>query len=456
MAEKKQSATKRIAVKAGKPVSVKAAKKTSAKSIGAPKPIKVALLGFGTVGSSVAKLLAASKYPGIELAYIYNRNVARKQTSDAARYVPKTAVWTENINDVLNSKVDVVIELMGGLNPAESWLRKVLTSGKSVVTANKQLIAYRGSALAKIAAKHGVQLVYGAAVAGGVPVIPGLAQGISGDHLRRISGILNGTCNYILTRMEDGADYATVLADAQQLGYAEADPSADVDGFDARAKLCILSRIALHAELDPDAVATQTISTIEAIDFAYAKELNCTIRQVSTAQVEGKLVHARVAPMLVPRTAPMAWSHGTQNMVVASGRFGGDVVFSGHGAGGEPTAVAVVSDLLAVAQRSHAVSLPVRKRQSTGEFLAQHYLRFVVDDKPGIVSAISGALAKVGANIDSILQRPGYPKHRLPFVVTTEPALTSTIARALALIGRMDCMLEPPLSLQILSLDDLE
>jgi len=299
-----------------------------------------------------------------------------------------------------------------------------------------------------------VQLVYGAAVAGGVPVIPGLAQGLSGDHVRRISGILNGTCNYILSRMEEGADYATVLADAQQLGYAEADPSADVDGFDARAKLCILSRIALHAELDPDAVATQTISTIEAIDFAYAKELNCTIRQVSTAQVEGRLVHARVAPMLVPRTAPMAWSHGTQNMVVASGRFGGDVVFSGHGAGGEPTAVAVVSDLLAVAQRSHAVSLPVRKRESTGEFLAQHYLRFVVDDKPGIVSAISGALAKVGANIDSILQRPGYPKHRLPFVVTTEPALTSTIARALALIGRMDCMLEPPLSLQILDPED--
>jgi len=455
MAEKKQSPAKRV-VKAVKQVPVKAAKKTSAKSIGEPKPIKVALLGFGTVGSSVAKLLAASKYPGIELTHIYNRNVARKQTSDAARYVPKTAIWTENINDVLNSKVDVIIELMGGLNPAEAWLKKALTSGKSVVTANKQLIAYRGAALAKLATKHGAQLIYGAAVAGGVPVIPGLAQGVSGDHLRRISGILNGTCNYILSRMEDGADYATVLADAQQLGYAEADPSADVDGFDARAKLCILSRIALHAELDPDAVATQTISTIEAIDFAYAKELGCTIRQVSTAQVEGKLVHARVAPMLVPRTAPMAWSHGTQNMLVASGRFGGDVVFSGHGAGGEPTAVAVVSDLLAVAQRSHAVHLPVRKRQVTGEFLAQHYLRFVVDDKPGIVSAISGALAKVGANIDSILQRPGYPKHRLPFVVTTEPALTSTIARALALIGRMDCMLEPPLSLQILSLDDPE
>ena len=431
-------------------------KKTFAakRSADATKIVKVAILGFGTVGSSVARLLAAHKFPGIELTHIYNRNVDRKRSSAAAKFVPKTTLWTENIDAVLTSNVDVVIELMGGLNPAEGWLRKALTSGKSVITANKQLIAYRGATLTKLAATNGVHLVYGAAVAGGVPVIPGLAQGLGGDQVSRISGIVNGTCNYILTRMETGADYATVLADAQQLGYAESDPSADVDGFDARAKLCILSRIALHAELDPDSVATQSISEIDAIDFAYAKELNCTIRQVSSAQLEGKLVRARVAPMLVPLSSPMAWSHGTQNMVIANGRFGGETVFSGHGAGGEPTAVAVVSDLLAVAQGSHVVHLPVRKRAVTGEFMASHYLRFIVDDKPGIVSAISGALAKVGANIDSLLQRPGYPKHRLPFVVTTEPCLTSTIAKALASIGKMDCMLEPPLCLQMLAPED--
>lgn len=426
----------------------------AAKKSAATKTLKVAILGFGTVGSSVAKVLAAAKFPGIELTHIYNRNIERKRTSAAAKFVPKTAVWTEDINAVLGSKVDVVVELMGGLSPAEGWLRKALASGKSVVTANKQLIAYRGAALAKLASANGTQLVYGAAVAGGVPVLPGLAQGLGGDQVKRISGIVNGTCNYILTRMETGADYATVLADAQALGYAESDPSADVDGYDARAKLCILSRIALHAELDPDSVATQSISEIDAIDFAYAKELNCTIRQVSSAQLEGTLVHARVAPMLVPISSPMAWSHGTQNMVIASGRFGGDTVFSGHGAGGEPTAVAVVSDLLAVAQGSHAVTLPVRKRVVTGEFMASHYLRFIVDDKPGIVSAISGALAKVGANIDSLLQRPGYPKHRLPFVVTTEPCLTSTITKALASIGKMDCMLEHPLCLQMIDPED--
>jgi homoserine dehydrogenase len=299
-----------------------------------------------------------------------------------------------------------------------------------------------------------VHLVHGAAVAGGVPVIPGVLQGLGGDKVTRLSGIVNGTCNYILSRMEAGADYATVLADAQQLGYAEADPSADVDGYDARAKLCILSRVAMHAELDPDAVATQTIASVEAVDFSYAKELNCTIRQISRAEMEGTVVHARVAPMLVPLASPLAWSHGTQNMVVVSGAFGGDVVFSGHGAGGEPTAVAVVSDLLAVAQGCRAVQLPVRKRQVTGDFMAPHYLRFVVDDKPGIVSGIAGALSKVGANIDSLLQRRGYPKHRLPFVVTTEPSLTSVIDQALISMTKMDCMLERPLCLQMLEVED--
>ncbi|MBB5319142.1 homoserine dehydrogenase [Tunturibacter empetritectus] len=416
--------------------------------------VKVALLGFGTVGGSVARVLSVSRFPGVQLTHIFNRNVDRKRSSEAAKLVPASVVWTDSIDVILRSDVDVVVELMGGLNPVEGWLRKALAAGKSVVTANKQLIAYRGTGLAKFAAQHNVHLLHGAAVAGGVPVIPGMLQGLCGDQVTRLSGIVNGTCNYILSRMEAGADYATVLEDAQQLGYAEVDPSADVDGYDARAKLCILSRIAMHAELDPDAVAIQTISAIEAIDFSYAKELNCTIRQVSRAELDGKLVHARVAPMLVPLASPMAWSHGTQNMVVVSGRFGGDVVFSGHGAGGEPTAVAVVSDLLAVAQDCRTVQLPVRRREVTGDFLAPHYLRFVVDDKPGIVSAISGALSKVGANIDSLLQRRGYPKHRLPFVVTTEPCLSSTIERALASVARMDCMLEKPLCLQMLEVED--
>lgn len=416
---------------------------------------RIAIAGFGTVGRSVAKLLASGYLPGLKLTVIYNRNVARKRASEAGALVPAEVLWTDNFEDVLASDADVVVELVGGLNPAGEWVSRALAAGKAVVTANKQLIAYRGPELAKLAAAHRVQLLHGAAVAGGVPVIPGMLQGLSGDEVTRISGILNGTCNYILSRMERGDSYAEVLKDAQRLGYAESDPTADVGGSDARAKLCILARVAMHAELEVEQVPTQSIAQIDAIDFAYAKELGCTIRQVSKAQqlADGGMF-ARVGPMLVPLDSPMAWSKGTQNMVVSTGRFGGDVVFSGHGAGGDATAVAVVSDLLAVAQGSHAVGLPVVPRPVTGDSVAPHYLRFVVNDKPGIVSAISGALSQVGANIDSLLQRRGYPKNRLPFVVTTEPTLNSVIARAVESIAQMDCMLERPLAVEMLVVDD--
>ena len=417
--------------------------------------LRVGLLGFGTVGSSFAEVLAASAAQDVRITRIFNRDVARKRSHERAKFVPADAAWTERVEDVLEATdVDVIVELMGGLDPIEGWLRSALNAGKHVVTANKQLIAYRGASLFELAASKNVQLLYGAAVAGGVPVIPGMSQGLSGDQIKRISGIVNGTCNFILSSMENGADYAEVLKRAQELGYAEANPSADVDGFDARAKLCILSRIALHTEINPDNVPAQTISQVSAIDFAYAKELGCTVRQVSRAQLDGAKVSARVGPMLVPKNSPIAWSHGTQNMVVTSGRFGGDVVFSGHGAGGHPTAVAVMSDVRAVAEDSHAVRLPAKKVEVSGDVVAPYYLRFVVSDRPGIVAAIAGALAKFEVNIDSILQHRGFGGDRLPFVVTTEPCNSATLDKAIAEVATMDFMLEPPLCLQILVVDD--
>jgi len=419
------------------------------------KALNVGLLGFGTVGSSFAEVLAASGRSDIRITHVYNRGIERKKTHERAKFVPSGAVWTENVDDVLTSpNVHLVVELMGGLDPIEGWLRTALNAGKHVVTANKQLIAYRGSDLFALAASKGVQLLYGAAVAGGVPVIPGMSQGLSGDKITRISGIVNGTCNFILSSMETGADYGEVLKKAQAAGYAEANPSADVDGFDARAKLCVLSRIALRAEINPDDVPAQTISHVSAIDFAYAKELGCTVRQVSRAQLDGDKISARVGPMLVPTTSPIAWSHGTQNMVVTSGKFGGDVVFSGHGAGGHPTAVAVTSDVLAIAEGSVGVRLPAHKVQVSGDVLAPHYLRFIVKDSPGIVAAIAGALAKVGINIDSILQHRGHTGDRLPFVVTTEPCLSSTLEKSVAEMSKMEFMVEPPQVMQILVVDD--
>ncbi len=421
--------------------------------------LNIALLGFGTVGSCFAEVLHAAGAKNLQITHVFNRGADRKRAHSRAQFVPERAVWTDRIEEILSAPdVHLVVELMGGLDPIEDWTAAALQAGKHVVNANKQLIAQRGPALFALAQQHGVQLLYGASVAGGVPVLPGIAQGLSGDRLTRLSGILNGTCNFILSAMETGAEYADVLRKAQQLGYAEADPSSDVDGFDARAKLCVLTRLALEAEIDPEAIPAQTIAQVSAIDFAYAKELGCTVRQVSRAELDGlgerRLVRARVGPMLVPHTSPVAWSHGTQNMVVTSGRFGGDVVFSGHGAGGHATAVAVLSDVLAIAGGSFPVQRKAQRLPVSGDVLAPYYLRLVVDDKPGIISAISGALAKFSVNIDSIVQRRGYPAHHLPFVVTTEPCLRSIVDAAVAEMSGMDALVEPPLVLEVLVVDD--
>jgi homoserine dehydrogenase len=410
------------------------------------QPLRIAIFGFGTVGSSAARILVESKPAGLELTHVYNRDVARKRVD----WAPESVVWSEDADAVLASDVDVIVELAGGLDPAGGWVRRALEAGKSVVTANKKLIAFHGIELERLAAAKGGHLKYGAAVAGGVPVIPAIEQGLAGDRIQRIEGILNGTCNFILSKMEEGAEYATVLAQAQKRGYAEADPTEDVGGFDARSKLAILMRLALRVAVDPEEIVPQPITTISAVDFSYARDLSCTIRQVARAEKNGGEVSATVGPMLVDQRSPLAWSRGTENMVILSGHYGGDVVFSGHGAGGQPTAVAVVSDLLALAHGSQRVEIPSTPGRVGGEFEVPHYIRFMVNDRPGIVAAITGALAKEEINIRAIVQKPGYPQHALPFVVTVEPCKSSGLKRALASIRTMDCMREEPLDLQML------
>lgn len=419
----------------------------SASSSSSASTLRIALFGFGTVGSSVARILAETRPLGLELTHVYNRNVARKRVD----WLPASVVWTEDADAVLASPdVDVIVELAGGLDPAGGWVRRALASGKSVVTANKKLIATEGVALEALAAEKGGHLKFGAAVAGGIPVIPGLEQGLAGDRICRIQGILNGTCNFILSKMEAGSDYGPVLADAQAKGYAEADPTEDVGGFDARSKLAILMRLAMHVVVNPEEVTPKAITQVSAIDFSYAKDLGCTIRQIARAEVHDGAVAAMVGPMLIDKSSPLAWSRGTENMVVFSGRYGGDVVFSGHGAGGHPTAVAVVSDLLALAQDSRRVQLPSVPASIGLELEVPHYIRFTVDDRPGIVAEITAALAKEKINIRAIVQRAGYPEHALPFVVTVEPCKNSALQRALDAIRQMECHVEPPLDLQIL------
>jgi len=411
------------------------------------RPLRVALFGFGTVASSVARILVESRPQGLELTHIYARSLARRRVD----WVPSSVTWTGDVDAVLaSSDVDVVVELAGGLEPAGGWVRRALDAGKSVVTANKKLIAYQGAELERLAAARGGLLKYGAAVAGGIPVIPGLEQGLAGDRIERIEGILNGTCNFILSKMEAGAEYAAVLAEAQAKGYAEADPTEDVGGFDARAKLAILMRLALRVEVDPEEIVPRPITPITAVDFSYARDLGCTIRQVARAEQALDQVAATVGPMLVDLRSPLAWSRGTENMVILTGHYGGDVVFSGHGAGGHPTAVAVVSDLLALAHGSRRVELPAAAARVSGEFEVPHFIRFLVDDRPGIVAEITGDLARERINIRAIVQKAGYPHHALPFVVTVEPCKSSVLQRALASIKTMDCLLEEPLDLQML------
>jgi homoserine dehydrogenase len=410
------------------------------------RPLRIAIFGFGTVGSSVARILVESRLPEIELTHVFNRGVARKRVD----WAPSGVVWTEDAGEVLASDVDVIVELAGGLDPAASWVRRALETGKSVVTANKKLIAYQGVELERLAASKGGHLKYGAAVAGGIPVIPGLEQGLAGDRIARIEGILNGTCNFILSKMDEGAEYAEVLKEAQAKGYAEADPIEDVGGFDARAKLAILMRLAMRVIIHPEEIVPQAITAVTAVDFSYARDLGCTIRQIARAEQSDGEVAATVGPMLVDLKSPLAWSRGTENMVILNGRYGGDVVFSGHGAGGHPTAVAVVSDLLALAHGSRRVEIPSAPARVGGEFEVPHYIRFLVKDRPGIVAEITGALAAERINIRAIVQKSGYPANALPFVVTVEPCKSSAMERALARMNSMDCLLVAPLVLQML------
>ena len=410
--------------------------------------LRIGLVGFGTVGSAVARILMDSAPSGLALTMIANRSVARKRVD----WIPSSVIWTESVDELLapGAPVDLLVELVGGLDPAGDWVRRALTAGKSVVTANKKLVAFHGPELESLARAHNAHLLFGAAVAGGIPVIPGIEHGLSGDRITRVEGILNGTCNFILSAMESGSDYATVLADAQRRGYAEADPTEDVGGFDARAKLAILMRLAMRVHVAPEEIATRPITTVSAVDFAYAAELNSTIRQIARAEITSAGLAAVVSPMLIPRRSPLAWSTGTENMVVTTGAHGGDVVFSGHGAGGHPTAVAVVSDLVNLAHGLGRAPVPFTAANVSAEPEAPHYIRFLVRDRPGIVAAIAGALAAEDINLNAILQKPDCPAENLPFVVTVEPCRASCLARALAAITRMDFVLTPPLDMQIL------
>jgi homoserine dehydrogenase len=428
---------------------------------------RVALIGFGTVGRPVARILWENGDRSLRLTHICNRNIEKKKQSWGSNKFPSDVIWTDDVDSVLNSDVDIVIELIGGLDPAGKIVRRALESGKSVVTANKQLIARHGPELLQLATRNGCQLEFGASVAGGVPVLPALRTGLCGDRLHGIAGILNGTCNYILSRIETARiPFSEALEEAQARGYAEADASEDLDGGDARAKLAILALAGLHTQVTPESVRARTIRAVDAVDFDYAAELGCTIRQISRADLKDNTLFADVGPCLVPTDSPFGRVQRNLNLVLTSGQYGGDMAFLGAGAGGDPTAVAVVSDVMSVAQNLGAApkkSGPGKKdvasNVSTGEisappissdFETPWYLRFFVRDQPGIVARLAQIMAAHHLNIDSLLQKPGFEKSSLPFVITLEPCHDSMLHPALQEMSGLEFSIRPCLCLPIL------
>jgi homoserine dehydrogenase len=410
-------------------------------------PLTVALLGFGTVGASVARILVERPELAnrLQLTHVFNRGVSRKR----ADWVPPSVVWTDSFDDILRGRPDVVVEVVGGVTPAHEWVSKAIDQGISVVTANKMLLAAHGPELLKAASRKGVRLRFEAAVGGGVPLIHGVREGLAGDSLTGVAGILNGTCNYILSRMSaTGEAMDVVLADAQRLGYAEADPTADVDGFDAAAKLVVLAGIAFHRHLGMPEVPRRSIRPLASADFRYAARLGCTIRQVSTVQATDGGFYGSVGPALVPQGSSFGRNEGANNVVTIYGKYGGESSFSGAGAGGPATAVAVVSDLLALTQGGRQNET---EAWSPASFVAPpplpYYLRFIVKDRPGILAAISTAMARYDVNLDAVLQEPGYPKDRLPFVITVEPCEEAALLQALGELSDADWHAEPPLAL---------
>ena len=420
---------------------------------GAPgRPLHVAIAGFGVVGSSVARILLerGDLQASLRLVAVFNRHVARKRVASA----PETVAWVEDIDAVLGPDVDVLVETAGGVEPARTWVVEALRRGISVVTANKLLIAQHGAELAEAAALHGVQLRFEAAVAGGVPAINAIECGIAGDRLTRVGGILNGTCNFVLSALASDADsFDEVVGRARTLGYAEADPTSDLDGTDAAAKLAVLAAVGFGLELPLEDVRRQSIADVTAIDCEYAARLGCTIRQVSIADRHGATaVDAFVGPALVPLQSPLARVQGADNLVLARGQYGGDITLSGRGAGGEATAVAIVSDLLAVSrgERRHGVARWQRARPAPRPH-QPYYVRFVVRDRPGILASFAGVFAGHGINVDAVLQQPGHPKLRLPFVMTLEPCGQEQAAAALVELATLDVHESPPVAFPIFS-----
>ncbi|MEZ5400710.1 MAG: homoserine dehydrogenase [Bryobacteraceae bacterium] len=427
------------------------------------RDISVGVVGLGNVGSGTLQILAENADAigeklgfRLKVAMVCSRGVANVTLPPALSGTRRTADW----RDVVDSPdVDIVAELVGGAGAARDLILAAIAAGKSVVTANKELMAAEGPELWEKAIAAGCNMAMEASVAGGIPIHSVLREGIAGDRVEALYGILNGTSNYILTEIEkNGAAFADVLAEAQRLGYAEADPSADVDGFDARAKLAILSALAFGEKISPTEIHTEGIRRIGPVDFEYAATLGHTIRLVCAARSTEAGLLLSVRPALIPKTTILANVQGAYNAVWVRGRYAADTFYYGRGAGPEPTGVAVVSDLMRVAREiregspervspfAHARLGAYRPIAITRQVRAW-YLRFRVADRPGIIAALASILSDKKISLDAVVQLPTDSKQDLPFVITLEPTEEEAVREAVARMAALDFMTEPPLAL---------
>ncbi|HQR44995.1 MAG TPA: homoserine dehydrogenase [Thermoanaerobaculia bacterium] len=425
------------------------------------KTLRIGLLGFGTVGKSLVRLIeqgAADRREkkGLDLVVVAigNRRVGRKREA----WVAPGVRWTEDLESLVRDPgVDAVVELLGGPEPAGGLLRAAIDAGKHVVTANKLLLAREGEGLARRAAERGVALGIEASVAGGIPILRALRESFAGDRIVSVGGILNGTCNFILTEMATrGGRYLSILEEAQRLGYAEADPTSDVEGWDAAYKLALLSRLAFGEQVEVDDVAREGITSLEPCDVVYGRQLGRTLRQIAMARrTESGRLLLSVRTHLVSNASLLARVEGPFNAVEVVGEAGGPFVFHGRGAGGDPTATAVLSDLVEIARAGGRPpaptfgfeALPRAAIATAEEFVSPFCLRFVVKDRPGIIAAISQVLSAHAINIDAVFQAPWDDKEALPFVVTLERVSKAKLDAACAEMKSFDFLRSAPLAL---------
>jgi homoserine dehydrogenase len=433
---------------------------------GLGEALRVGLAGLGTVGGGVLRLLAdnaelvASRAGRpVVVCAVAARDRAKDRGFDLAG-----VRWHDDCSALASDPdVDVVVEAIGGAEgAARALVTAALAAGRPVVTANKALLALHGAELAAIAERAGATLAFEAAVAGGVPIVKALREGLSANRISRVSGILNGTCNYILTVMrERGAGFAETLADAQALGYAEADPSFDVDGVDAAHKLAILAALAFGQPVDFSAVHIEGIRGVSALDIAYATELGYRIKLLGIARRTateggGAGIEARVHPCMVPQASPIARVDGVFNAVVVEGDFVGRVMLEGRGAGAGPTASAIVADLIDVARGRRtpvwgtatsdlAEPAPLPMSAHVGCY----YLRLMVTDRPGVIADVTSALRDAGVSLESMLQHGRDPGEPVPVILVTHETDEAAMRRALDRIASLPAMLDVPSLIRI-------